>query len=122
MQERFKIKLQKFVRKKQLDILKMDVKNSENCNRLPILRSILLQPFPHFKTGFNERLQCDKYGKSNYINTENYILNLTGHKNDFTNLLSISSFLTVECCFYSILYRNLLTKGNSKGIFWWWEG
>ena len=58
---------------------KMEVKASANCERLRILRSILLQPFTYFKPESNKRLSTNKYCNSDCINTKKYVLFLTGY-------------------------------------------
>ena len=55
-----KEKLQKLVRYKQFEILRIEANAAIACKRLCILRSILLQPFTYFKVEPNKRLPCNR--------------------------------------------------------------
>ena len=67
--------MHRVIKDRKFRMLKIEAKVASSCERVRILRSILLQRFTYYKLDLNKRLPLRQSGKSDFINTKNYIHN-----------------------------------------------
>lgn len=73
--KKVKYKMQKVIKENQFEMLRIEAKAATRCERLRILRSVLLLPFTYYKLDSNKRLSSSQFNKTGIINTNYYTLN-----------------------------------------------